>query len=93
MLAPALSPRMRELKLSQLSAALDDLSYPISREDARAACDDVTLRLADGQVSLAEVLASSSVERFENADEVESEVRAWLPRRAVGEPFQSDGDA
>ncbi|MFB6161281.1 MAG: hypothetical protein ABEJ61_08925 [Haloferacaceae archaeon] len=84
---------MRELKLNQLSDVLDPLDYPIDAGDARAACGDVTLRLADGEVSLGEVLGSSPVDRFETADDLAGELRAWLPRRAVGEPFQSDGDA
>lgn len=83
----------REVKLSRLEAVLAELEYPCDRETAAAAGRDVTLVLADGTENLGAVLAGSAAETFASAEEVQSEVLSLLPRRAVGEPYQSEGDA
>lgn len=82
-----------ELKLNQLQAALTELSYPLTPEEAAAACEGVTLQLADGTTSLADVVADSTADSFDSAADLESEVMGLLPREAVGEPYQSEGDA
>lgn len=80
------------VKLGDLETVLADLEYPVDRERAVDALDDVTLRLADGEIGLGDVVADSSEDRFESMDDLGGEVRNLLPRRAVGEPYQSEGE-
>lgn len=82
-----------ELKLNELHEALTDLDYPLSREAAADACEGVTLLLADGTEALADVIRDSGADRFDSAEDLESEVMSTLPQHAVGEPYQSEGDA
>jgi hypothetical protein len=84
---------MREsVKLSELDAVIDDIHYPTDREGVLDSYGELRLQLADGEVTVQEVLSDSSVTRFENATDLASEVFAFLPREAVGEPYQSEGD-
>lgn len=82
-----------ELELNELQGAFAGLSYPLTPDEAVAACEDVTLRLADGTTPLAAVVADSTADSFDSAEDLESEVMGLLPREAVGEPYQSEGDA
>lgn len=83
----------REIKMSHLQDALDDLEYPIARSDAAAAFEDATLLLADGTAPLDALIKDASSERFASSDELANELHNTLPRSAVGEPYQSEGDA
>ncbi|WP_227134875.1 DUF5789 family protein [Halorubellus salinus] len=80
------------VKLSELDAAIDDIDYPTDRDDVLDSYGELRLQLADGEVTVEEVLSDSSVTHFESASELASEVFAFLPREAVGEPYQSEGD-
>lgn len=82
----------RDVKLNRLETVLGELEYPVPREAAAADCDDVTLRLADGQVNLGGIIEQSGGEQFVSVDDLASEVRSLLPRHAVGEPYQSEGE-
>lgn len=82
-----------EIALNELHEALADLDYPLDRAAAVDATEGITLLLADGTTSLSGVVADSGADRFESAAELESEVMSTLPRNAVGEPYQSEGDA
>jgi len=82
----------RTVKLNETDALLDEQEYPLSREAAVEAYDDVTLRLADGEENMGEVLADSNADRFDSPDELETELLSLLPRHAVGEPYQSEGE-
>lgn len=81
-----------ELKLNELHAALGELDYPIDRAAAADACEGVTLLLADGTTPLSDVVADAGDDRFDSVEELESEVMSGLPRNAVGEPYQSEGE-
>lgn len=83
----------RELRLKQLEQALEELDYPVDPETVVRDHGDVTLVLADGETTLGAVVNDAHVDRFESAEDLTSEVFSLLPRRAVGEPFQSEGDA
>ncbi|MGQ4556060.1 DUF5789 family protein [Halobellus sp. GM3] len=83
----------REIKLRDVATVLEELEYPIDRSDASAAVEHVTLTLADGQVNLGETIEKSTSETFRSAGDLESELHNTLPREAVGEPYQSEGDA
>lgn len=82
----------KSVKLSELDAAIDDHDYPTDREDVLDSYGELRLQLADGEVTVQEVLSDSSVTHFENASDLASELFAFLPREAVGEPYQSEGD-
>ena len=82
----------REVKLSRIDSALADLSYPISRDDAASRLDDVTLLLADGEANLGGVVEDSNADSFDSVDDLQNEVLNNLPREAVGEPGQSEGE-
>ena len=82
----------REYKLNELDGLLAEFDYPVGTDEVAADCEDVTLRLADGEVNLGETIARSTADRFDSADELRSEVLSLLPRRSVGEPFQSEGE-
>ena len=84
---------MRSLKLNELHGFLGALDFPLTRQAATDRCTAIRLVLADGEIALGDVVAASGDDRFESADDLAAEVYSLLPRRAVGEPFQSDGDA
>jgi hypothetical protein len=84
---------VRDVKFNEISTVLDELNYPIERTAAADALSDVRLVLADGAADLGDMVAESARESFESAADIESELHNVLPREAVGEPYQSDGDA
>jgi hypothetical protein len=79
-------------KLNELTQLLSDFEYPLEREQAAAACDDVTLQFADGTANLQSIIQQSTATAFESASDLEAEVMNHLPRNAVGEPYQSEGE-
>lgn len=83
---------VREVKLNELHAELETLTYPATREDALAEYEDVRLRYADGEEQLDEVIGRVTEEVFVDADDLEAAVYNNLPTEAVGEPGQSEGD-
>lgn len=83
----------REVKLRRIHTVLDDMAYPTDREAVAEQCRDVTLLLADGTENLGDIIDASSAESFESVEEVATEVMSLLPQHAVGEPYQSEGDA
>ena len=80
------------VKLSRVEAVLEDLSYPVSKTEAVDDLGDVTLLLADGETNLGDVVSRTGSETYASRDELEDEVFNVLPRRAVGEPYQSEGE-
>ena len=82
----------REAKLSELDEVLDDLDYPATVDDVQRECGDVTLVLADGTENLGDLVADSSDDQFDSRDDLANEVMNLLPRHAVGEPYQSEGE-
>lgn len=83
----------REIQFKNVATVLDEIEYPVERTAAAESVSDVTLVLADGEAPLADLLSRTEVETFESAADVESELHNVLPRGAVGEPYQSEGDA
>ncbi|MFP8957244.1 hypothetical protein ACLI4Y_10975 [Natrialbaceae archaeon A-CW3] len=83
---------MDEVKLSRVEQTLEELSYPVSRADAASAFDDVTLLLADGETNLGEAIADTHSDEFDSPDDLEDSLYNALPREAVGEPYQSEGE-
>jgi hypothetical protein len=82
----------REVMLNRLRGEIDSLSYPISRDAARDELSDVVLLYADGEEPLADVVARSNEDTFEDLEDLETEIYNNLPVEAVGEPGQSEGD-
>lgn len=83
----------REVEFSRLDNILQGLEYPIGREAAAGELADVRLILADGEANLGELITAAANDEFESPDDVISGLHNTLPRAAVGEPYQSDGDA
>ncbi|QLK25033.1 hypothetical protein HYG81_13075 [Natrinema zhouii] len=83
---------MSEIKLSRIESVLEDLEYPVTNDRAAAELEDVTLLLADGERNLGALIERSDSDRFESMDDLESELNNVLPREAVGEPYQSEGE-
>ena len=71
---------------------LGDLEYPATHEEAAEAFADVTVTYADGEENLGDVVQRTGSDRFASVDELESEIYGVLPREAVGEPYQSEGE-
>ena len=84
---------MPTVKLSRIEATLADLEYPITTDRAAAALEDTTLLLADGERNLGALIERSGSNRFESVEDLWTELNNVLPREAVGEPYQSEGDA
>ena len=82
----------RSVRLSRTDAVLAEHDYPTTREAAADAFDDVTLLLADGEANLGGTVRELSTEEFASVDELQAEVFGALPRSAVGEPYQSEGE-
>lgn len=81
-----------EVELNQVGTVLDELTYPVSRSEARDRLAGTTLVLADGEADLGDLVGETGSNSFESADDVESELHNVLPRGAVGEPYQSEGE-
>ncbi|PSQ04456.1 hypothetical protein BRC92_04330 [Halobacteriales archaeon QS_4_69_31] len=82
----------RAIRLSELESELSSLSYPVSPDDVVDELGTTTLLLADGETTIGEVVSESNADRFDSADDLVAEVRSLLPREAVGEPHQSEGE-
>ncbi|ELY70865.1 DUF5789 family protein [Natrinema versiforme] len=83
---------MADVKLSRVENVFANLEYPVTNEQAATEFEDTTLLLADGQRNLGALIEQSGSDRFESADDLESELHNVLPREAVGEPYQSEGE-
>ncbi|WP_123532985.1 DUF5789 family protein [Halosimplex salinum] len=81
-----------ELELSDLPEYLERFDYPVDREELAAACEGDVVELAEGERSLGQVLVDADPDRFESADDAYTAVQNDLPREAVGEPYQSEGE-
>lgn len=80
------------VKLNELTDILDRLDYPATREQVIGQLGDTIIQLADGEERLGNVISRSTDEVYEDADELDAELRANLPIEAVGEPGQSEGE-
>ncbi|RQH03565.1 DUF5789 family protein [Natrarchaeobius oligotrophus] len=81
-----------EIKLNEVENLFESLEYPATNDEAASEFDDVTLLLADGERNLGSLVESSGSDRFESAGDLEAELHNVLPREAVGEPYQSEGE-
>ena len=81
-----------EVKLSRIENTLETIEYPVDRDSAATAFSDVTVLLADGERNLGGLIEKTSSEEFRSAEELGSELNNTLPREAVGEPYQSEGE-
>jgi hypothetical protein len=84
---------MREIEFSNISTLLDDVDYPLAQSAATAEFSDVTVVFADGKADLAKLISETTKETFQSSSDIETALHNVLPRGAVGEPYQSEGDA
>lgn len=82
-----------EIKLNRIETVFSALEYPVAPPAVTDACGDTVVRLAEGTVRVGDVVERSDADAFTSSEDLEEEFMSLLPRRAVGEPFQSDGDA
>ncbi|APW96465.1 hypothetical protein CHINAEXTREME_01200 [Halobiforma lacisalsi AJ5] len=82
----------REVKLGRVESTLEELDYPATRAEAATELEDVTVLLADGERNLGSLIEDIGNDRFESAEDLEAELHNVLPREAVGEPYQSEGE-
>jgi len=82
----------KTVKLNELRDEIGDIDYPVSRDAASKETSGVTLRYADGEEPLADVIRRSNETEFGSVDDLEAEVYSNLPTEAVGEPGQSEGE-
>jgi hypothetical protein len=82
----------REVNLSRLDSTLIELSYPVSREVAAETFDDLTVTFADGEANLGDLISETPAEEFDSFEELRGEINNTIPREAVGEPSQSEGE-
>lgn len=82
----------REVKLSRIDSMLTKLSYPVSREIAAESFEDVTVTFADGEANLGELISETPADEFDSFEELRDEINNTVPREAVGEPYQSEGE-
>ena len=83
----------KTVKLSRLDEPLRTLTYPVTRRTAAERLSGVTVRLADGEADLGDLVGAVSSDAFESTDDLRDEVYEYLPEEALGEPGQSEGDA
>jgi hypothetical protein len=91
-LGPEVTGMTHQIELRKIEDVLTEWDYPIDREAAVTAGRDVTLVLSEGQVNLGETIEKSSGDVFETPEALKNEVMSRLPRHAVGEPYQSEGE-
>lgn len=84
---------VRDVELSDVSTVLEDLDYPLQRTEAAEEFSDVRLVLADGEADLGKLILKTASETFESGDDIKTALHNVLPREAVGEPYQSEGDS
>lgn len=82
----------RTVNFSHLESELQRLSYPVSRTAAAEELDDVTVQFAEGEKNLGKLVSQTEQEGYESAEDLEVEINNVLPREAVGEPYQSEGE-
>ena len=82
-----------DIRLNRIERVLEPLNYPLTPPDVTEACGETVVRLAEGTISVGDVMERSNADRFESTGDLELEFLSLLPRHAVGEPYQSDGDA
>jgi hypothetical protein len=81
------------VKLARVESRFEELSYPVTRDDAAAAYAETMVTFADGEANLGVLISETHSDTFHNPDELVAELNNTLPVEAVGEPGQSDGDA
>lgn len=82
-----------QVKLSRVESRLDELSYPITRDDAATELSDVTVLMADGEANLGALVSELGSDSFGESSALYEELQSSMPVEALGEPGQSDGDA
>ena len=81
-----------EVKLNRVGTVLESLDYPLTKDEAESAVADVTVRYADGEEPLAEVVQRINESEFASPDDLEAEIMSNVSVGAVGEPGQSEGE-
>lgn len=81
------------IQFRNIASVLEEVDYPIERIAAAEEFSDVKVVFADGEAYLGELLAKTDTSTFGSAADIETALHNVLPRGAVGEPYQSEGDS
>lgn len=68
-----------EVGIADVDEVLEGLDYPLSREEAAAALDDVTVRRDDEETDLGELVSMVGRSAFEDSDDLREEIHSYLP--------------
>ncbi|MFC6716980.1 hypothetical protein ACFQGT_15995 [Natrialbaceae archaeon GCM10025810] len=80
------------ITMSGLEKTLERLGYPIEKDRAATELENTTLEFADGEANLGRLVSQVDAEAFDSANDLETSLHNVLPREAVGEPYQSEGE-
>jgi hypothetical protein len=80
------------VKLNELRAELNALTYAATRDEAFTEFEDVVPQYAGGRERFGDVLGRVTEDVFVSPDGLEATVSANLPTEAVGEPEQTGGE-
>ncbi|WP_440990905.1 hypothetical protein [Haloarchaeobius baliensis] len=85
----------RRVEYAQIEATLDDLTYPVLRDDAAADLEDVTLVLAEDETNLGVLISETDSDAFRSREdlvvELEESVGVALDE-ARAPAAETDGD-
>jgi hypothetical protein len=73
----------REVAVADLHTELESLTYPVTREEAIVAFDDVTVDYGGGSEAFGDVLSQTTEEVFVSPEDLEAEVYEHIPEQAV----------
>jgi hypothetical protein len=76
----------REVAVADLHAELESLTYPVTREEAMVAFDDVVVQYGEGKEAFDTVLSQTTEEVFVSPQDLEAEVYEHLPEHATDPP-------
>lgn len=68
-----------EVGIADVDEVLEGLDYPLSREAAAAALDDVTVRRDGEETDLGELVSMVGRAEFEDSDALRKEIHSYLP--------------
>lgn len=82
-----------QIRLNRVETVFTELEYPVTPSAVSDACGETVVGLAEGTVRVGDVIEQSNADQFTSSEDLTEEFQSLLPRDAVGEPYQSDGDA
>lgn len=82
----------QDVRFGDAPSVLAEFDYPVDRTMVAEELSEVTLLLADGEANFGDLVSRTSSDTYDTVDELMTEIHNVLPREAVGEPYQSEGE-